>query len=273
LSLKPTDREELKMPKFTANLNFLFSELDFMERIPAAAKAGFKAVEFPPPYKGGDEQKKIVDLIGENGLQVVLINGPAKVGNVGGRGIACLPGEREAFQESVGIALDYARALNTKRVHVQSGTMPTNGYFDRCLTSYIENVRWAADKMGEHDIAVCLEPINNKDNPGYFMHDPHLAWRIVQEESHPHLKLQFDFYHWQMMCGNLASDFKAAMPLVGHIQIADCPGRNEPGTGEINYTFLFDWIDACGWDGWVGSEYKPSSGKTDESLGWLKPYL
>ena len=261
------------MPKFTANLNFLFTEMDFMKRIPAAAKAGFKAVEFPPPYKGGSEKQEIADLVKANGLQVVLINAPAQIGKVGGRGLACLPGETAAFQESAGTALEYARALGTRRVHIQSGTMPEGGDYEACLNTYLENVRWAADQMGKHDIAVCLEPINNKDNPGYFMHDPHVAWRIVLEEAHPHLKLQFDFYHWQMMCGNLAHDFKAAMPWVGHIQIADCPGRNEPGTGEVNYTYIFDWIDACGWDGWVGAEYKPRSGNTVEGLGWLKPYL
>lgn len=261
------------MPKFTANLGFLFSELDFMERIPAAAAAGFKAVEFPPPY-AEDRKQQLVDQLGETGLQQVLINVPAEHGGVGGRGLACLPGEEAAFQDSIGLALDYARAFGSRKMHILAGLTPEGTDFDRALETYVKNVRWAADLVGEHGIDACLEPINNKvDGPGYFMHDPHLGWRIVEEANHPHLKLQFDVYHWQVMAGNVAADLKAALPCIGHIQIADNPGRNEPGTGEINYDFMFDWIDACGWDGWIGAEYKPSSGKSTDSLGWMKPFL
>lgn len=260
------------MPKFNANLGFLFGELPFDQRVAAAAKAGFKAVEFAPPYKG--EKAMLVDQIARAGVEQVLINAPQQIGKVGGRGLACLPGEQTAFQECIGMALDYAMAFGTRKVHVQSGLTPANTDHDLLVRTYAENARWAADKMGEHGITVCLEPINDKvDAPGYFMHDPHLAWKIVLEAAHPHLKLQFDFYHWQIMAGNLAADFKAALPWVGHVQVADTPGRGEPGTGEINYPFIFDWIDACGYDDWVGAEYKPRSGNTVEGLGWIKPYL
>ena len=260
------------MPKFCANIGFLFQELPFLERFQAAADAGFKAVEFAPPY-GDHKPDEFAGKLNAAGLEQVLINGPYGPEELGGRGLGCLPGQTEAFRDSIGTALEMARALGATKVHVLSGLRPKDVPEEVLVQTFKDNLAWAGDTLGAHGISACVEAINDRvDNPGYFMSQPRLSERIVREVGHPHVRLQFDFYHWQIMHGDIARAFAEVLPLIGHVQVADTPGRFEPGTGEINYAFIFRMLDSIGYDDWVGAEYKPR-GDTVKSLGWIKPYL
>jgi hydroxypyruvate isomerase len=256
------------MPKFCANLGFMFPEHPFIERFAAAAEAGFRAVEFPYPYD--HDARELVEHLGAHDLEQVMINSPKGNARTGDHGMACDPQRRGEFEDGIGLAVDYARSMGTSRVHVMAGKRPEGTAPDVLLETYVDNMKFAARALGEHGIKALIEAINTKiDIPGYFLERPSDAVAILRAAEEPNLYLQFDFYHAQIMEGNLTRLFHDALPVTGHIQIADTPGRHEPGTGEINYAYVFRMIDEAGWDDWVGCEYRPKAATLD-GLGWMK---
>ena len=257
------------MPRFSANLGFLFPELPFEERFAAAAALGFAGVEYATPY--GHEKEKLCRLLRDHGLLQVLINSPAGPREDGGRGLACQPGRSGEFRDSIELALDYAEALECPRIHLLAGVAPADADFDSLQATYMENLRFAARAGAERGVKMLIEGINRNDAPGYFLDRPSLARRMLEEIAVPNLFLQFDVYHAQMTEGNLAETIEAALPLIEHIQIADVPGRHQPGSGEINFPFLFHRLDDLGYQGWVGCEFHPD-GSTVGSLAWLAEY-
>jgi len=258
------------MPKFAANLTMMFNEVDFLDRFQAAAEAGFEAVEYLFPYDFDKED--IVARLQQFGLTQVLHNLPAGDWSAGERGIAIFPDRAEEFRAGVERAIDYATALGCPQINCLAGIAP-NGIDGKTLrATFIENIAYAAAKLGDAGIRLLIEPINTRDIPGFFLTTTRQALDILAEVGSDNLFIQYDIYHMQIMEGDLAPTIDAYLGQIPHMQLADTPGRHEPGTGEINYPFLFDHIDRTGYDGWIGCEYKPA-GKTEDGLGWLKPYL
>nr|WP_299245846.1 hydroxypyruvate isomerase [uncultured Halomonas sp.] len=254
------------MPKFAANLSMLFTEEDFLDRFDAAAKAGFKGVEYLFPYdNSADEIKK---RLKDNGLTQVLFNLPAGDWGAGERGIACHPDRIEEFRSGVDTAIEYAKALGCKQVNCLAGIKPDNVSDADAHKTLADNLRFAVDKLEQAGILLIAEPINTRDIPGFFLNYSDQALALFDEVGSNNLKLQYDIYHMQIMEGDLAPTIEKHFNRIAHIQIADNPGRHEPGTGEINYPFLFGHLDRLGYDGWIGCEYKPKAG-TKEGLGWL----
>jgi hydroxypyruvate isomerase len=258
------------VPKFAANLSMLFPEVPFLERFAAAAKAGFAGVEYLSPY--GFAKEELAERLRGNGLTQVLFNLPAGDWDKGERGIACHPDRIGEFQDSVGTAVGYARALGCKQVNCLAGIAPTGVDQDTLRRTFVENLRFAAGQLQGAGILLIAEPINFYDIPGFYLNRSAQALAIFDEVGSDNLKLQYDIYHMQRMEGELAATIERILPRIAHIQIADNPGRNEPGTGEINYPFLFDHLDRIGYAGWVSAEYRPRS-TTEAGLGWLAPYL
>lgn len=259
------------MPKFAANLSFLFADAPFSERFQRAAAVGFKGVEylFPYDYPAAD----VADWLAENDLQQVLFNLSPGDWAAGERGLACLPRRQGEFAESVDQALDYAVLLDCQRVHCMAGLRPAGVDEELLAETYIANLRHAADRMATAGITVMIEPINSRvDMPGYWLDDIDKGFRLLQAVDRDNVKLQYDIYHAQIMADDLARTLEANIEKIGHVQIADNPGRHEPGTGEINYPFLFDLLDRLSYTGWVGCEYKPV-GLTESGLAWLKPFV
>jgi hydroxypyruvate isomerase len=256
------------MIRFSANLTMLFSDVDFLDRFERAAKAGFKAVEymFPYPYKKQD----LAERLTKHGLQQVLFNLPAGNWEGGDRGIACLPGREGEFQEGVGRAIDYAKALGCSLVNCLVGKAPA-GAPEKTRRTLIDNLRFAASALEKEKIRFLVEPLNLRDMPGFYLSGTSQALKLIEEANHPNLWLQYDIYHMQVTEGNLMATIQANFNRIAHIQIADNPGRNEPGTGEINFPNIFRFLDKMGYAGWIGCEYKPLA-KTEEGLGWMKPY-
>jgi len=252
------------MPKFAANLTMLFTELDFLARFAAAARCGFTAVEYLFPYAYPKDQ--LAETLRKHGLTQVLHNLPAGNWDAGERGIACHPDRVSEFQEGVERAIDYARHLGCRQINCLAGiaTVPQN----RARDAFITNLKYAAPRLAAHGIKLLIEPINTFDMPGFFLSTSAQALDIMREANEPNLYLQYDVYHMQMMEGNLATTIKQNLARIAHIQVADVPGRHEPGTGEINYPFLFQHLDSIGYEGWVGCEYKPLA-KTEDGFGWL----
>jgi len=258
------------MPRLCANLGFLYTERPFLERIGAAAADGFRGVEFPYPYDTPKE--RIAEELARFGLKQVLLNTP-RGREPGNRGLACLPGREQEFQDAVGLCAEYCRALATSVVHVVAGVPPQGADRDACAATYTANMRFAARALAKVGTMALVEAINSKvDAPGFFIDRPSAAVAFVRDLGEPNLKVDFDFYHAQIMEGDLTRAFAAALPLVGHVQIADTPGRNEPGTGEIAYGFVLAELDRLGYAGWVGLEYHPKT-TTAASLAWARPYL
>lgn len=257
------------MPKFCANLTMLFNEVDFLDRFEKAAKAGFKGVEYLFPYAWKKEQ--LVEKLGAFGLTQTLHNLPAGDWNKGERGIACLPGRETEFQEGVGKAIEYAKALKCPQVNCLAGLTPAGVPAEKVRKALVANLRFAAAAFEKEGIRLLVEALNDKDVPGFYLVRTADVLALIQEVGHPNVYAQYDVYHMQIMEGNLTKTIQANLDKIAHIQIADNPGRNEPGTGEINYPNLFKAIDAAGYKGWIGCEYKPA-GKTEDGLGWLKPY-
>lgn len=255
------------MPKFAANLTMLFNEVDFLERFQAAADAGFKGVEYLFPYDF--DKNTLAELLQKHGLTQVLHNLPAGNWAGGERGIACLPDRVDEFQEGVGRAIEYATALNCKQVNCLAGITPQGVDADKVKQVFVENLRFAAAKLKEANIRLLVEPINTFDIPGFYLNRTEQAAELLDEVGSDNLFIQYDIYHAQRMEGELANTIKKHLPRIAHIQLADNPGRNEPGTGEIDYEWLFKFIDATSYDGWIGCEYKPA-GNTNEGLGWIK---
>jgi hydroxypyruvate isomerase len=253
------------MPKFAANLTMLFNEVPFFERFAAAAQAGFKAVEFMFPYDF--ETSAISDALQSNNLTLVLHNLPAGNWAGGERGIACAPDRITEFRDGVAKAIIYAQALNCPQLNCLAGIV-WPGHEATARATLVENIRFAADALQKAGLTLLLEPVNTQDIPGFFINRSNQALAIIKEVAAPNLKLQYDIYHSQIMEGNLACTIETNFAQIGHIQLADNPGRHEPGTGEINYHYLFKKLDELGYTGWVGCEYKPKSATLD-GLSWL----
>ena len=254
------------MPKLAANLSMLWNELPFLDRFEAAAKAGFRGVEFLFPYEYPKEA--LAERLQRHGLAQVLHNLPPGDWAKGERGIACHPARVGEFQDGVGRAIDYARALGCRQLNCLAGIAPTGADPAELRGTFVANLRFAAEKLQAAGIRLLIEPINTYDIPGFFLSRSAQALDILRDVGSPNLYLQYDIYHMQRMEGELASTIKANLARIAHLQLADNPGRNEPGTGEINYRFLFGFLDAIGYDGWIGCEYKPKT-TTAEGLGWL----
>jgi hydroxypyruvate isomerase len=254
------------MPKFAANLSMLFTELPFMERFKAARTAGFEAVEYLFPYDYSKENLRAA--LTSNGLKQVLHNLPAGDWAAGERGIACHPERVAEFREGVTRAIDYAKALACPQLNCLAGKIPPGMSRERAHTTLVANLRFAAATLQAADIRLLVEPINHFDIPGFFLTRTDQALALLNEVGSSNLFLQYDIYHAQRMEGELASTITKHLPRIAHIQLADNPGRNEPGTGEINYAWLFKHIDAAGYRGWIGCEYKPKT-NTTAGLGWM----
>ncbi len=258
------------MPKFSANLTMLFTEVDFLDRFERAARAGFKAVECQFPYQWSKEE--LVAKLEKNGQEMVLHNIPSGDWAAGERGIACLPGRENEFQESVGKAIEYGKALKCPRINCLVGLTPKDVPADKVRQTLVKNLKFAAEAMQKEKISLLVEALNDKDIPGFYLVRTQDVLKLFEEVNHPNLWLQYDIYHMQVMEGNLTKTIQQNVGRIGHIQLADNPKRNEPGTGEINFTNLFKFIDESGYTGWIGCEYKPA-GATEDGLGWVKPYL
>ncbi len=255
------------MPKFAANLSFLFTEAPFSERFKRAAAAGFKGVEYLFPYDWPAHD--VAEWLVTANLEQVLFNLPAGDWAAGERGLACLPHRQGEFAESVEQALGYAMVLDCERVHCLSGLRPPGVSEAELEATYIANLRFAADRFATIGATVMIEPINSRiDMPGYWLDDVAKGFRLLERVDRCNIKLQYDIYHAQIIAGDLARTLEANIGRIGHIQIADNPGRHEPGSGEINYPFLFGLLDRLDYDGWVGCEYKPLT-TTEAGLGWL----
>ena len=265
------------MPRFAANLSMLYNEHEFLDRFSAAAKDGFKAVEYLFPYAFDAQDLK--QRLSDNGLQQVLFNAPPGNWDAGERGLACIPGREREFRECFNLALAYADALNCPRIHVMAGLKPQGVELTKIEHTYIQNISWAANEAQKFNRNVLIEPINTRDIPDFFLNYQNQAHAIVEHIGVPNVKVQMDLYHCQIMEGDLATKIRQFLPTgrVGHFQIAGVPMRHEPDTGELNYPYLFEVIDdvsaACGWDGWIGCEYRPARGvmldSTHDGLGWL----
>ena len=257
------------MPKFSANLTFLFNELPFMERFAAAAQAGFKAVEYmaPYPYPAAD----LKAALKANGLVQALFNLPAGDSDSGERGMACVPGREAEFKQGVAQAIGYAHALDCKTVNCLAGKLPLGVSREAATATMVSNLQYAAAELKREGIMLVTEPINSFDIPGYFVNRTSEALAILDAVGSDNLFIQYDVYHAQRMEGELGATLTNYLSRIGHIQIADNPGRHEPGTGEIHYAWLLKHIDALGYDGWVGCEYKPKT-TTVAGLGWMTPF-
>ena len=258
------------MVQFAANLTMMFNEVDFLDRFEAAAKAGFKGVEYLFPYDFTAEE--LSARLKDNGLTQVLHNLPAGDWGAGERGIACHPDRVEEFKAGVDKAIEYATALGCKQVNCLVGITPAGADAEVVRKTVVDNLKFAADKLKAAGIRLLIEPINTRDIPGFYLCGTQQALDIIAETGSDNIAVQYDIYHMQIMEGDLAPTMQKHLASIDHIQLADNPGRNEPGTGEINYPFLFGFLDKIGYQGWIGCEYKPAT-TTVEGLSWADAYL
>jgi len=257
------------MPKFAANLTMLFNEVPFLDRFERAAKAGFKAVEFLFPYPF--PAAEIKSRLQANGLQLVLHNLPAGNWDGGERGIACLPDRVGEFRDGVARAIEYGTALGAPQLNCLAGKAPA-GVADASLReTFVGNLRYAAGELKKAGLKLLMEPINTYDIPGFYLNRTAQALSIIDEVGSDNLYVQYDIYHAQRMEGELIATMQKNLARVAHIQLADNPGRNEPGTGEIHYGNVFKALDRMGYAGWIGCEYKPAT-TTEAGLGWLQQH-
>ncbi len=255
------------MPKFAANLSMLFNELEFMDRFAAASKVGFTGVEYLFPY--GYPLAELCARLTQSGLTQVLHNLPPGDWQAGERGIACLPDRRDEFRQSVELGLQYATGLCCQQVNCLAGIRPVNVDEVHAWDTLLENLDYAAQQFAAHELTLTIEAINSRvDMPGFLIDNSAKAMQVIETLNRPNLKFQYDLYHMQIMEGNLISTIEDLLPSIGHIQFADNPGRHQPGTGEINFDFVFAQLDRMGYSGWVSAEYRPLGG-TETSLGWL----
>jgi hydroxypyruvate isomerase len=260
-------RLEQNMPKYSANLSMLFTEHDFLDRFDAAAGAGFKAVEYIAPYDHAPEV--VAARLNKNGLEQALFNLPPGDWGKGERGIAVLPDRVEEFRRGVDTAIAYAEALGCGQVNCLAGIAPNGANASTLRETFVKNLRYASEKLEKSGIRLLIEPINTLDIPGFFLNTSSQGLAIIEEVGSANLFLQYDIYHMQIMEGDLARTIERNLGRIAHIQLADNPGRHEPGTGEINYPFLYEHLDRIGYAGWVGAEYKPKAG-TEAGLGWFR---
>ena len=258
------------MLSFSANLSMLFTEVAFLERFGRAATCGFRAVECQFPYPHA------IDAIGEqlerHRLSLVLHNLPPGDWSKGERGIACLPDRIGEFQDSVGRAIEYASRLRCPQLNCLAGLAPEGVSRDRLRTTFVDNLRFAADKMKHAGLTLLIEPLNTRDTPRFFLHTPAQAVGIISEVGRDNLRLQFDAFHTHVMEGDVVASLNRHLAHIGHVQVADDPGRHEPGTGQIDFPSFFQALDRTAYAGWIGCEYMPS-GVTEESLAWLSAYF
>jgi hydroxypyruvate isomerase len=253
------------MPRFAANLTMLFTEVPFLDRFERAARAGFQAVEFLFPYD--HPAAEIAARLRDNGLQLVLHNLPAGDWAAGERGIACLPDRVDEFRRGVARAVDYAQALGAPQLNCLAGKAP-GGVADEVLRrTFVANLRFAAAELKRAGLKLLIEPINTFDIPGFYLNRTSHAIALLDEAGADNAFVQYDIYHAQRTEGELAATLERHVARIGHVQIADNPGRHEPGTGEIAWPFLFAHLDRIGYGGWVGCEYAPAAG-TEAGLGW-----
>jgi hydroxypyruvate isomerase len=257
------------MPRFAANLSMMFNEVPFLDRFALAAKAGFKGVEFLFPYE--HPAAEIAARLKDNGLQQVLFNAPAGDFAKGERGMAAIPGKQAAFRDSIKLALEYATTLACPRLHIMAGLKPQGVAHDTLTAVYGANLAYAAEECAKAGVKPIIEPINHRDIPGFFLNTTDQAAAIIAAVGPEKLGMQFDLYHCQITEGDVVKRVEKHLPLIAHMQVADTPGRHEPGTGEVNWPFVFKTIDALGFRGWIGCEYRPA-GETLAGLSWFAPY-
>jgi hydroxypyruvate isomerase len=258
------------MPKFSANLTLLFTEVDFLDRFERAARAGFKAVEYMFPYPYSPDQLK--DTLRQHGLQQVLFNLPAGDWDKGERGIALMSDRVDEFKDGVEKAITYAKALGCPRVNCLVGFPPAGAGPEKARATLVSNLRYAARRLQKEGVQLLVEALNNRDFPNFYLTRTSDALSLLADVASTNLFMQYDIYHMQVMEGNLTDTIRQNLKTIGHIQLADNPGRHEPGTGEINFTNLFRFIDEAGYAGYIGAEYRPAA-KTEDGLDWVKPYL
>ncbi|WP_431855245.1 hydroxypyruvate isomerase [Azospirillum sp.] len=257
------------MPKFAANLTMLYNEVGFLDRFAAAAKDGFKGVEYLFPY--AFEKEALAERLERHRLAQVLHNLPAGDWEAGERGIAILPDRVGEFRDGVGKAIEYAKALGCPQVNCLVGKTPAGASPDALERTLVDNLAFAAKALKAAGIRLLVEPINTRDIPGFHLNTTAQAERLLDAVGSDNLFIQYDVYHMQIMEGDLVPTIQRLLPKIAHVQVADNPGRNEPGTGEINYPFVFAALDRLGYQGWIGCEYKPARG-TSEGLGWLRAH-
>ena len=255
------------MVQFAANLSMMFNEVDFLDRFSAAAEAGFKGVEYLFPYDY--EASEIAAKLKHAGVKQVLFNTHAGDWDAGARGLACHPDRVDEFREGVVKAIGYADVLECGQLHCMAGLTPDGADPGVLHDTYVDNLRFASAEMAKAGIKCLMEMINTRDIPGFYLKSSAQAQDIMAEVASVNLYIQYDIYHMQIMEGDLARTIERLLPRISHIQLADTPGRHEPGTGEINYPFLFGHLDAIGYQGWIGCEYIPAE-TTTQGLGWLR---
>lgn len=257
------------MLNFSANLTMLYTDLPFLDRFAAAACDGFRAVEYVSPF---DHSRAAVgEALRKDQLTQALFNVPCGNWAAGERGIACIPERVEEFRLGIPKAIEYAEELGCDRLNVLAGIAPRSHDPELLEKTFVDNLRFAARQCADKGIKLLIEPVNTRDVPGFYLSTLAQAEQIMEAVGSDNLFLQFDFYHVQVMEGNLVENFRRLKDRIAHVQIADNPGRHAPGTGEINYPFIFNELDQCSYDGWIGCEYVPE-GSTTDSLGWLSPY-
>lgn len=257
------------MPRLAANLSMMFNEVSFLDRFDAARRAGFEAVEFLFPYD--HPAAEIRSRLDAAGLRQVLFNMPPGDWAAGERGMACLPGRRDEFRDGVKRALDYAGALDCGLVHCMAGIVPPGLAQGTAAATYVANLAWAADQAAAEGIKVVIEPINHRDMPGFFLNTMDQGAAIIDAIGFDRLGLQFDIYHCQVTEGDITKRIESLLPKIAHMQLADVPGRHEPGTGEIGWPYVFERIDSLGFNGWIGCEYRPA-GDTVNGLAWRQRF-
>jgi len=257
------------MPKFAANLTTMFPELEATDRFRAAAAAGFKAVEFLRPYDWPKEEVRA--WLDEAGLQFLLLNTLGRNSATGDPGASIIPGREGEFRDIFDLALDYVTALGGSMIHVTAGTVPDDLSSAVCEQTFIDNLRSVAPIAAGADISLMLEPLNTQTVPAYLHTDTAHTRRIIEAVGPPNLKLQYDFFHMQIMQGNHVETLARDLDIISHIQFSSVPGRHEPQYGELDFTFLFDHLDQIGYDGWLGAEYTPK-GDSWDGLSWAAPY-
>ena len=257
------------MPRFAANLSFLFTEVPFLERFTEAAHAGFRAVEFAFPYEY--QAKELATRIQVQKLEVVLFNLPPGDWEAGDRGLASLPGREHEFAASVATALRYAAALNCSRLHVMAGVLPADADADeraKRIRLFVRNLKFACEEAAPQNVTILIEPINPRTMPNYLLNTQTEAHAIREEIGLPNLRVQMDLFHAQIVEGDLTEKIRRWMPHIGHFQIAGVPDRHEPDQGEVNYAWMFKLLDELKYEGWIGCEYRPAQ-TTTGGLGWM----
>jgi len=258
------------MPKLAANLTYLFTEHEFLDRFGAAAAAGFRGVEYQLPY--AYDKELIAGELRAHGLEMVLMNLPPGDWDAGEAGIACLPGREQEFRDGLETGIEYALALGCPQLNCLAGIAPSDIPPAALLETFVENLRFAAERFAQAGLLLLIEPINTRDRPGFYLSRSTQAAEIINAVGADNLFLQFDVYHTQVMQGDVVNNFMAQRERIRHVQIADNPGRHEPGTGELNFPFILAALDEMGYAGWVSLEYAPSD-STVASLDWARDYL